>query len=97
KIVVLDNAALGMVHQQQSLFYGAQHVASQFQRPTDLCALSQAFGVPAIDLGERVDAREALQEAFEVPGPCLIRVPLTMQHHVLPMVAVGKANTEAIE
>ncbi len=97
KIVVLDNAALGMVHQQQSLFYGASHVASKFQRPTDLCALSQAFGVPAIDLGEADDARAALQEAFEVEGPCLIRVPVTMQHHVLPMVAAGKANTEAIE
>lgn len=97
KIVVLDNAALGMVHQQQSLFYGASHVASKFQRPTDLCALSQAFGVPAIDLGEAGDARAALQEAFEVEGPCLIRVPVTMQHHVLPMVAAGKANTEAIE
>lgn len=97
KIVVLDNAALGMVHQQQSLFYGASHVASKFQRPTDLCALSQAFGVPAIDLGERDDARAALQEAFEVDGPCLIRVPVTMQHHVMPMVAAGKANTEAIE
>lgn len=97
KIVVLDNAALGMVHQQQSLFYGASHVASKFQRPTDLCALAQAFGVPAIDLGEAGDAREALQEAFEVEGPCLIRVPVTMQHHVLPMVAAGKANTEAIE
>ncbi len=97
KIVVLDNAALGMVHQQQSLFYGASHVASKFQRPTDLCALSQAFGVPAIDLGEADDARAALQEAFEVQGPCLIRVPVTMQHHVLPMVAAGKANTEAIE
>ena len=97
KIVVLDNAALGMVHQQQTLFYGAQHVASKFQRPTDLCALAQAFGVPAIDLAEAGDARAALQEAFEVPGPCLIRVPVTMQHHVMPMVAAGKANTEAIE
>lgn len=97
KIVVLDNAALGMVHQQQSLFYGAHHVASKFQRPTDLCALAQAFGVPAIDLGDADDAREALQEAFEVAGPCLIRVPVTMQHHVLPMVAAGKANTEAID
>lgn len=97
KIVVLDNAALGMVHQQQTLFYGASHVASKFQRPTDLCALAQAFGVPAIDLGEADDARVALQEAFEVQGPCLIRVPVTMQHHVMPMVAAGKANTEAIE
>lgn len=97
KIVVLDNAALGMVHQQQTLFYGASHVASKFQRPTDLCALSQAFGVPAIDLDDADDARAALQEAFEVQGPCLIRVPVTMQHHVMPMVAAGKANTEAIE
>lgn len=96
KIVLLDNAALGMVHQQQTLFYGST-VAAEFHRPTDFCALAQAFGVPAIDLEEVEDARAALQEAFEVTGPCLIRAPITMQHHVMPMVFAGKANTEAMD
>jgi acetolactate synthase-1/2/3 large subunit len=97
KIVVLDNAALGMVCQQQTLFYGNRHVASKFARPTDLCALAQAFGVPAIDLEAAADAQTALHAAFALPGPCLIRVPIALQEQVLPMVASGAANTEAIE
>ncbi|TXH04532.1 MAG: biosynthetic-type acetolactate synthase large subunit [Nevskiaceae bacterium] len=97
KIVVLDNAALGMVCQQQTMFYGDRHVGSTFARPTDLCALAQAFGVPAIDLGEAGDPRAALQKAFAVPGPCLIRVPVSAAEQVLPMVAPGAANTQAYE
>ena len=97
KIVVLDNAALGMVCQQQTMFYGDRHVGSKFARPTDLCALAQAFGVLSIDLAETDDPRAALQEAFEAPGPCLIRVPVSSAEQVLPMVAPGAANTQAYE
>ncbi|MGH8540115.1 MAG: biosynthetic-type acetolactate synthase large subunit [Stenotrophobium sp.] len=96
KLVVLDNAALGMVRQQQTLFHGNRHIASLFHRPADLCAVARAFGVRALDLGAASDARLALQEAFAAPGPILIRVPVAAHEHVLPMVAAGKANTEAI-
>src|SRR5690606_24346203 len=35
KIVLLDNASLGLVRQQQQLFYGQRFVASMYSRPTD--------------------------------------------------------------
>ena len=97
KTVVLDNAALGLVRQQQELFYQQKHVASLYARPSALCAVAQAFGVPAYDLGQAEDAQAMLEEAFATPGPALIRAPVAVQEMVLPMVAPGAANTEVIE
>lgn len=97
KIVVLDNAALGLVRQQQQLFYDRRHTASLYGRPADLCAIAEGYGVPACDLGAVDDAEQALADALGRPGPMLIRVPLAAEELVLPMVVPGEGNTRAIE
>ncbi|MDR3417854.1 MAG: biosynthetic-type acetolactate synthase large subunit [Nevskia sp.] len=97
KLVVLDNAALGLVRQQQELFYQSRHIASLYARPAPLCAVAEAFGVPACDLGATADPAALLAEAFARPGPVLIRAPIAAEAMVLPMVAPGAANTETIE
>lgn len=97
KIVLLDNAALGLVRQQQELFYQQRLVASQFSRPSRFVAIAQAFGIPALDLGEATDPHDTLSRALSARGPVLIRVPIAASHHVLPMVAPGAANTEALD
>ncbi|HZR35537.1 MAG TPA: biosynthetic-type acetolactate synthase large subunit [Nevskia sp.] len=97
KTVVMDNAALGLVRQQQELFYQRRHVASLYQRPSALCAVAQAFGVPAYDLERADDAGAMLREAFARPGPALIRAPVAPEAMVLPMVAPGAANVEVID
>jgi len=97
KTVVLDNAALGLVRQQQELFYQRRHVASLYARPSSLCAVARAFGVPAYDLAETDDAAAMLGEAFSRPGPALIRAPVAAEAMVLPMVAPGAANIEVID
>ena len=101
KVLVYDNGGLGLVRQQQSLFYGARFSASRYHRPPDLCAIAQAFGVPAWDLapacaaGEPA-ARALLQELMARPGPGLLRLPVHADAHVLPMVPPGAANTDAL-
>ena len=97
KIIVLDNAALGLVRQQQELFYGRHLIASMYQRPVNFVALAQAFGIAALDLAASAAPRTALANALVSDGPTLIRVPIDARHHVLPMVAPGKANVEAID
>jgi acetolactate synthase-1/2/3 large subunit len=97
KTVVLDNAALGLVRQQQELFYQRRHFASLYASPTRLCAVAEAFGVPAYDLGAADDAAAMLREAFGRPGPALIRAPVAAEAMVLPMVAPGAANIEVID
>jgi acetolactate synthase I/II/III large subunit len=97
KIILLDNAALGLVRQQQELFYQRRFVASLYSQPSRFVAIAQAFGIPAFDLGEASEPHAALSQALRRHGPLLIRVPIAATEHVLPMVAPGAANTEALD
>ncbi len=97
KIVLLDNASLGLVRQQQELFYRKRFVASLFAQPSNFVAIAHAFGIPAVDLERSAKPEEALRRAIRSDGPALIRVPIAAEHHVLPMVAPGAANTEALD
>ncbi|HET8882815.1 MAG TPA: thiamine pyrophosphate-dependent enzyme, partial [Solimonas sp.] len=96
KIIVLDNGALGMVRQQQNLFHDARYSGSLYRHPPSCCAIAEAFGVPAIDLGFVRDPAQALQSAFAQPGPMLIRAPIAVDEMVLPVVRPGAANVEAV-
>jgi acetolactate synthase-1/2/3 large subunit len=93
---VMNNAQLGLVRQQQQLFYGQRYSAAQFQRGTDFAALGRAFGVR----GERASAEELsharLRELLAAPGPALIDVLVPGDENVLPMVPPGAANLEMI-
>ncbi len=97
KIIVLDNAALGLVRQQQELFYGKRLVASQFHAPSDFVAIARAFGIAALDLESSAAPYGALAKALSGEGPMLIRVPIAEEQHVLPMVAPGNANVDALD
>ena len=97
EIVLLDNAALGLVRQQQTLFYGRRLVASHFSQPGDFPGIARAFGIPAIDLETCSAPHGTLSRALNGDGPILIRVPIGADEHVLPMVAPGSGNVEAID
>lgn len=97
KIVVMDNAGLGLVRQQQTLFYQRRHCASVYTLPPQLHLLAQAYGVPSLDLSATHEPRTALAAAFAHAGPMLIRAPIAADEQVLPMVVPGSANTEAID
>ncbi|WP_414703798.1 thiamine pyrophosphate-dependent enzyme [Povalibacter sp.] len=94
---ILDNAALGLVRQQQTLFYRQRLVASPFAQPGNFVGIARAFGVPGIDLETCVAPHGTLARLLTVPGPQLIRVPIAAEHRVLPMVVPGAANTQALD
>lgn len=96
KIVLMNNAALGLVHQQQTLFYGKRLFASEFHAVPDFVAAALALGVAAVDLDAAPDPRAALAEALARPGPCLIHASIDAQQKVYPMVPPGAANREMI-
>lgn len=85
------------MRQQQELFYGARFVASQYARPTDFVALARAFGLATCDLAATQMPAASLAQALAARGPALIRVPIAAEQQVLPMVAPGAANTEAVD
>jgi len=96
KVILMNNARLGLVRQQQELFYGGRLSASRFHAEPDFVAIAQGFGVPACDLGSAGDPLETLNGALRTPGPCLIHAPIPAEENVYPMVPPGAANRDMI-
>jgi acetolactate synthase-1/2/3 large subunit len=96
KIVLMNNAVLGLVHQQQTLFYGERLFASQFKGMPDFVKAAQAFGIAAVDLDAAPNPCAALMEAIARPGPCLIHASIDAEQKVYPMVPPGAANRDMI-
>ncbi|MCR9143830.1 MAG: biosynthetic-type acetolactate synthase large subunit [bacterium] len=100
KILVLDNGHLGLVRQQQELFYNEHYHGSRFESQTDFAALARAFGIVGVDLvaaDDQAGAEAVLRQALDSPGPALIRAPAVAGDLVLPMVPAGAANRDMIE
>jgi acetolactate synthase-1/2/3 large subunit len=96
-IILFQNGHLGLVRQQQELFYEQNYIASKFMTNPDFVAVARGFGVRGYDLKE--DGREAVfifQKTLAEPGPCLISVPIDYTANVFPMVPPGKAIYEMI-
>ena len=97
KVIVMDNNALGLVHQQQSLFYGRRIFASRYVHRPDFPAIARAFGMRACDLDGESDPRAVLVAELATPGPALIHVSIDVNENVYPMVPPGAANRDMID
>lgn len=96
KIVLTNNNALGLVRQQQDMFYGKRYYASDYTRRVDFIKIADGFGIKTHDLGESDDPAATLAEALAESGPSLIHVPISADEPVYPMVPPGAANSEMI-
>ena len=96
KIVLMNNSSLGLVFQQQTMFYGERIYASKFKGMPDFIRVAEGFGVPGVDLDKASDPLAALAAALATHGPMLIHASIAMHEQVLPMVPPGAANKEMI-
>ncbi|MCP3927444.1 MAG: biosynthetic-type acetolactate synthase large subunit [Desulfobacterales bacterium] len=96
KIIILNNGHLGLVRQQQELFYNANYMASKFECRPDFSKIAEGFGINSFKLNNCVSPIEALQEIMKAEGPTLIEVDIDPNENVYPMVPPGAANIEMI-
>jgi acetolactate synthase-1/2/3 large subunit len=96
KIVLLNNNSLGLVHQQQDLFYGKRLFASDYRARVDFVGLARSLGVKAYDLADDENPRATLSRALRERGPCLMHVLIDAGEKVYPMVPPGAANRDMI-
>ncbi len=96
KIIVMNNNSLGLVRQQQELFYEKNHFASDFQIDIDFAAIAKGFGMQSYNLADDETPEKTLAMALSEPGPCLINVPIGKEEEVYPMVPPGAANKTMI-
>lgn len=95
-IIVMNNNALGLVRQQQDLFYGGRIYASKYRTPVNFPAIAQGFGMRAFDLATGSDPIKTLSRALREPGPTLIHAAINARAQVYPMVPPGAANRNMI-
>ncbi|MBN1798305.1 MAG: biosynthetic-type acetolactate synthase large subunit [Spirochaetales bacterium] len=95
-IILFNNNQLGLVRQQQELFYDKIYAASCFEKQMDFAVLAEAFGIKAVKLTEADDVTAVLKQAGKESGPMLIEIPISGTENVYPIVAPGKANREMV-
>ena len=96
KIILMNNQALGLVHQQQSLFYKQGVFAATYPGMINFMQIAAGFGLETCDLNNEADPQAALQAIINRPGPALIHVRIDAEEKVYPMVPPGAANTEMV-
>ncbi|HWA86151.1 MAG TPA: thiamine pyrophosphate-dependent enzyme [Opitutus sp.] len=95
-VFIFNNGHLGLVRQQQELFYRENYAASRFAAAPDFAALARAFGIRGIRLDPAEDPHTVLAASLLEPGPCVIDIPIREMTNVYPMVPPGAANRHTI-
>ena len=96
KIIILNNGHLGLVRQQQTLFYNKNLNAVKYQQTVDFAKAAEAMGCKGVDLAQSEDPMTDLKNALLEHGPCVINLPISETEMVYPMVAPGGANVDMI-
>ena len=96
KVFLLDNRALGMVHQWQKLFYHERYSSTILDPVPDFVKLADAYGLE----GERIEKPEevapAIARMLASDKPYLLDVAISPDQNVYPMVAPGAALDNVI-
>lgn len=85
-IVVMNNNALGMVRQWQTLFFGGRYSCTTLNRKTDYPMLAKAFGLEGRRITDIIELDGAVKEALATDGPYLLEVVIDPDEKVLPMI-----------
>ncbi|MBX9747517.1 MAG: acetolactate synthase 2 catalytic subunit [Hyphomonadaceae bacterium] len=94
KILLLDNASLGLVRQWQELFFDRNFSEIDLSDNPDFVAVAQAFGVDAFRISRREDVSPGIARLLAAPGPCLAHVLIDAKENVWPLVPPGRSNAE---
>ena len=89
KVLIIDNRALGMVHQWQSLFYNKRYSFTELADNPDFVKLADAYGWRARRVEKPEDVDAALDEMLSSKEPYLLDVMIPRDQTVYPMVAPG--------
>ena len=89
KVLIMDNRALGMVHQWQRLFYNERYSFTELDANPDFVKLADAYGWQAARVSKPEEIDGALDAMLSAEGPYLLDVQIPIDQTVYPMVAPG--------
>ncbi|WP_286270619.1 acetolactate synthase 2 catalytic subunit [Thalassotalea hakodatensis] len=97
KIVLIDNAKLGMVRQWQDLFFDGRLSETDLSDNPDFIMLANAFDIKAKMITEKDEVAQAVDEMLDHNGPYLLQVKIDAQENVWPLVPPETANDKMME
>ena len=96
KVVIVDNRALGMVRQWQTLFYNKRYSASELDSVPDFVKIADAYGWKAERVERPEDVVPAIKRMLSDGGSYLIDLVISRDQNVYPMVRPGKGLDDVI-
>ena len=87
--IIIDNSALGMVRQWQTLYYGERYSATVIRDKVDYCKVAEGLGCMAIRVTDPSEVEPALKKALSSGVPPVIDVVIDEDDQVFPMVSPG--------
>ena len=96
KVVIVDNRALGMVRQWQTLFYNKRYSASELDSVPDFVKIADAYGWKAERVERPEDVVPAIKRMLSDEGSYLIDLVISRDQNVYPMVRPGKGLDDVI-
>lgn len=97
KIILMDNASLGMVRQWQELFFDENYSEVDLSDNPDFVQVAHAFGLEAFAVRHRSEVTPGLERLLATPGPVLMHVLINKKTNVWPLVPPGKSNADMLE
>lgn len=97
KIVLIDNAKLGMVRQWQDLFFNGRLSETDLSDNPDFVMLASAFDIKAKMITNKDQVSAAIDEMLDHNGPYLLQVKIDAADNVWPLVPPNTANDKMME
>ncbi|MGD9054735.1 MAG: biosynthetic-type acetolactate synthase large subunit [Desulfobacterales bacterium] len=96
KVVILNNAYLGMVRQWQELFYEKRYACTGMDCAPDFVKLAEAYGAMGLRATKPEEVEAVLKEGLSAPGPVIMDFKVDREESVYPMVPAGAPITEML-
>ena len=97
KIMLVDNASLGLVRQWQQLFHGERYSEVDLSDNPDFVAVAKSFGIPGFRVERRTEVAGAIDRLLNSEGPMLAHVCIDPMSNVWPLVPPGQTNDVMLE
>ncbi|MCP4215298.1 MAG: biosynthetic-type acetolactate synthase large subunit [bacterium] len=96
KMLILDNAYLGMVRQWQELFSQKHYKGTAMDDNPDFVKIARAFGIKAAKVTEASKVEQAIAKLVNSKESMLLHALVDREENVLPMVPAGKSLDQAL-
>lgn len=89
KILIMNNAFLGMVRQWQELFKNKRYSSVNLETNPDFIKIAEAYGIRAEKLQNKIDLKEKLRDLITSDEGVVIDCIVEKEENVFPMIPAG--------